>query len=62
MSTTDSGVRPQAHRVETGPDGTRYEATGVWTIGLPDFVETCAGDDEAHVEHRGGRTFVVVDR
>lgn len=61
MRTDQAGVRPAAHRVDDAAEGTRYEATGLWTVGLPDFVETCAGDGEAHVERRGGRTFIVVD-
>lgn len=61
MSTRPTSVRPEAHRIDEAEDTPCYEATGLWTGSLPEFVETCAADGEPHLERRGGRTFVVVD-
>jgi|GEM_PF-4298492 len=60
MSTSSAGVWPKAHRVEDAEDR-RYEVTGLWTGSLPGFVEGCAGEADAHLEHRDGRTFLVLD-
>jgi hypothetical protein len=61
MSTTPNSVRPEAHRITDPEDTPCYEATGLWTGSLPEFVDSCAEDGEPHLERRGDRTFVVVD-
>lgn len=63
MSTRQMGAWTQGHRVgDDGGDTLRYEVTGLWTRSVPTFVEACAADGTARLEHRGGRTFVVVDQ
>lgn len=61
MSTKPTSVRPELHRIDKDAETPCYEATGLWTGSLPEFVESCSVDGEPHLERRGGRTFVVVD-
>lgn len=61
MSTQLSTVWPKAHRVDGDRGETRYEVTGLWAGSLPSFVDGCVDEGAAYVEHRDGRTFVVVE-
>ena len=64
MSTGRAVRRTQFNPVEgldRRGDRTSVEITGLWTGSLPRYVrDRVAGDAEVAVEHRGERTFLIV--
>ena len=47
--------------LEAEPDRRRIDVTDLHAAGIEEFVETNVDTDDVSLEHRGGRTFLVLE-
>lgn len=58
---TEPTDRREVTTLESDPQRRRIDVTDLHAAGIEEFVETNVDTDDVSLEHRGGRTYLVLE-